>query len=133
MKEEEHTIGGSPEYENSQNEYSDDEDYEDEDNEEEENGEKVTIGEFFGIEYYLKYYKIASSPALEHFMNQTYDKGYDSSLYSKKENDFIKQIINLITHSDPEPIENMINDEAKKKTKQNHRTYLKLGLLQYLK
>ena len=91
MKWEDQTIGGSPEDENSQNEYSDDDDdhHEYEDNEEEENGEKVTIGEFFGIKYYLKYNKIASTPVFKHFMNQTYDKGYDSNLYSKKENDSI--------------------------------------------
>ena len=68
----------------------------------------VTIGEFFGIKYYLKYYDIELTPSIEHFMNQTYDQGFNPSLYTSNENASIRKIISLILYSNPKPIENLI-------------------------
>ena len=117
-----------------------------EEEEEEEDGEEyesedtvkklITIGEFFGIKYYLKHYKINLIPAIEHFMSQTYDKGYNQSLYSRKDNRVIKNLIDLIIYSNPKPIQELLNSDEnmkKKKKRRNQRIYLKTSLLEYLK
>jgi hypothetical protein len=94
---------------------------------EETNKKVVTIGVFFGIKYYLRYYKISLSPTFQLFMSQTYDKGYDKGFYKPKENRDIKKLIDLILYKNQKPIEEFINFGRKKKKK------LRSSLLAYLK
>ena len=74
----------------------------------------VTMRDLFGIRYYLKYYRINSTPAIEHFMNQTYEKGYDPTLYNRTDNYIIRNLIDLILYSNPEPVEDLIRMEKQK-------------------
>jgi hypothetical protein len=74
----------------------------------------VTMGDLFGIRYYLKFYEIESTPAIERFINQTFDRGYNLKDFSSKENKTINKLIRLMLYSDPRPVENLIRFEKKK-------------------
>ena len=76
--------------------------------------EIVKIGELFGIRYYLKYYNISMTPAIEHFMSQTYEKAFDTCLYNRKDSFILKNLIYLILYSNPKPITELIRSEKKK-------------------
>jgi hypothetical protein len=76
--------------------------------------EYVKIGDLFAIRYYLKYYNISITPAIQKFMSQTYEKGYEPSLYEPNENCVLKNLINLILYSNPKPILELIRNERKK-------------------
>jgi hypothetical protein len=76
--------------------------------------EYVKIGDLFAIRYYLKYYNISLTPAVEKFMSQSYEKGYEPSLYEPKENCVLKNLIYLILYSNPKPILELIRTERKK-------------------